>query len=150
MSKRNVIVFIETGGEFPCFDDHVELIQDYETSIEFQKFYCILCAYEYLKKNHEKVLLVWIRPYGTICSLSAHTKEDMEEYIQLKGVCNFYDKLIQSNGINQIPRFIMHLNSMSLLNPTFKRPDDLFLGYDNLLLPSEFFELIKELKSQNT
>ncbi len=129
MLKRNVIVFIETGGPFPCFDDFTELIQDYEMDIEFQRFYCILCANEYLKKNHDKVLLVWIRPYGSICKKSMHEAEDIENYTQLKGVCNFYDMLIQSHGINQIPRFIMHSNNVDQLKPTSKRPDDLFFGF---------------------
>ncbi len=144
--KRNIIILIDTNGEWPHFEDHIELASYYNLDIKFQKFYCILCAYEYLKKNHKKVLLVWVRPYGTICSHSTHTKEDIEKYTQLEGVNNFYEMLIKSGGINQIPGIIMHSNNVNRLKPTSKRPNDLFLGSDGLL-PSKFYELIKELTS---
>lgn len=147
--ERNIIVLIDTNGEYPNFYNEIELALYYKLPVEFQRFCgCILCAHQYLIENHEKVLLVWIRPYGTVNCKLGHKKEDIEKYTQLQGVCNFYDMLIQSSGINQIPRIIMHSNVDDSMKPTSTRPDDLFLGF-NGLLPSKFCELIKKLISQN-
>ncbi|MDD4289888.1 MAG: hypothetical protein PHH83_01270 [Patescibacteria group bacterium] len=144
--ERKVVVFIQTSGEISPFDDHMGLIKEFDKNIECKKFCCILCAHEYLKKNHKETLLVCIRPYGTICSHSIHTKEDIEKYTQLKGVCNFYEMLINSDDTNQIPCIIMQSNDKDGLKPPSQRPSDIFMDYVSFILPTEFVGLIKKLK----